>query len=232
MQNTIARKEINKEKNGVELYFNVYPIKATRETLKKNGFRWNNNKKCWYNKLSLIAESIADTCADTTIEEYKLYAADEGETVQEVKLTATKPESKKNGKQAKKAAPVNKYGIKKGAFFSMSWGYEQTNVTYFQVVELVGTCSARVKEVYPEIISREATCSMAEDRIYNLDTSKLAPAATSSVFINDCEHGDIKKITPTKWSREEQYHISFDKGYYTAHLVKSATEKQYVSWYY
>ena len=114
----------------------------------------------------------------------------------------------------------------------MSWGYEQTNVTYFQVVELVGTCSARIKEVYPEIIERTETCSMAEDRDYNLDRSKLAPCATSSVFIKDCEKGDLKKITPTKWSNEKQYHISFDHGYYTAHLCKGETEKQYCSWYY
>lgn len=230
MTNTIARKQINEAQNGIEIYFSVYPIRATRETLKKGGFRWNHKKGCWYAKQGLTADSIADTCADTTIEEYKGYAALSGETVQEVKTTATKKNDSK--KQTKTAPAVNKYGIKKGAFFSMSWGYEQTNVNYFQVVELVGSCSARVKEVYPEIIEREATCGMAEDRVYNLDTSKLAPAATSSVFIDDCENGDIKRITPTKWSKEEQYHISFDKGYYTAHLVKTATEKQYVSWYY
>lgn len=227
---TIAKKEINKELNGIEIYFYVYPITATRETLKKGGFRWNHKKGCWYARQTMTAESIADICADTTIEEYKGYAANAGETVTEIKKAETKKNS--NNKQTKKAPAVNKYGIKKGAFFSMSWGYEQTNVTYFQVVELVGSCSARVKEVYPEIIEREATCSMAEDRVYNLDTSKLAPAATSSVFINDCEKGDLKKIMPTKWSKEEQYHISFDNGYYTAHLVKTATEKQYVSWYY
>ena len=229
MTNTIARKEINKEQNGVEIYFYVYPITATRETLKKGGFRWNHKKGCWYARQTMTAESIADICADTTLDEYKRHAAAAGETVNEIRKAETK---KANGKQAKTAPAVNKYGIKKGSFFSMSWGYEQTNVTYFQVVELVGSCSARVKEVHPEIIERKATCSMAEDRVYNLDTSKLAPAASSSVFIDDCEHGDIKRITPTKWCKEEQYHISFDKGYYTAHLVKTATEKQYVSWYY
>ena len=232
MENTtIARKEQNTEKNGIEIYFAVYPLNGTRETLKNNGFRWNYKKGCWYAKQSMTTESIADTCADTTIEEYKRIALSTGEKVTEIKTKATATQDKtKKATKTKKA--VNKYGIEKGAFFSMSWGYEQTNVTYFQVVELVGTCSARVKEVYPEIIERTPTCSMAEDRVYNLDRSKLAPCASSSVFINDCEHGDLKKITPTKWSKEEQYHISFDHGYYTAHLVTTNTEKQYCSWYY
>ena len=231
MTSTIARKEINKEQNGVEIYFYVYPITATRETLKKGGFRWNHKKGCWYARQTMTAESIADICAETTRQDYERIATAQGETVQDVKPRESKQE-KKNGKQAKTAPAVNKYGIKKGDFFSMSWGYEQTNVTYFQVVELVGSCSARIKEVYPEIIERTATCSMAEDRVYNLDRSKLAPCATSSVFIKDCEKGDLKKITPTKWSNEEQYHISFDRGYYTAHLCKGETEKQYCSWYY
>lgn len=229
---TIAKKEINKELNGIEIYFNVYPLNATCETLKNNGFRWNHKKGCWYARQSMTAESVADICADTSIAEYKRIATAAGEEVHEIKKSEAKQTAKKDSKKTATKTAANKYGIKKGDFFSMSWGYEQTNVTYFQVVELVGTCSARIKEVYPEIIEREATCSMAEDRVYNLDRSKLAPCATSSVFINDCEHGDLKKITPTKWCKDEQYHISFDHGYYTAHLCKGETEKQYVSWYY
>lgn len=229
---TIAKKIRNEELNGIELYFNVYPLNATRETLKTAGFRWNHKKGCWYARYSMTNDSIADTCADCTLSEYKTFASASGEEIREVKQREAKQEPRKAKNAAKEKKVVNKYGIEKGAFFSMSWGYEQTNVTYFQVVELVGTCSARVKEVYPEIIERTPTCSMAEDRVYNLDRSKLAPCATSSVFIKDCEHGDLKKITPTKWSRGEQYHISFDKGYYTAHLCTGDTEKQYCSWYY
>ena len=232
MTNTIARKEITKELNGIEIYFYVYPLAGTRETLKKSGFRWNHKKGCWYAKQSMTTESVADVCADTTLAEYKNIATAEGAELHEVKTSDARQAARKDNKKTTPKKAVNKYGIKKGDYFSMSWGYEQTNVTYFQVVELVGTVSARFKEVYPEIIERTPTCSMAEDRVYNLDRSKLAPCATSSVFINDCEHGDLKKITPTKWCKEEQYHISFDHGYYTAHLCKGETEKQYCSWYY
>ena len=38
----------NVEQNGLELYFDAIPTKEERETLKANGYRWNNNKKCWY----------------------------------------------------------------------------------------------------------------------------------------------------------------------------------------
>ena len=231
MKNTIAKKELNTQQNGVELYFNVYPLNATRETLKKGGFRWNHKKGCWYAKQGLQAESIADICADTTIEEYKLLATETGETITEIKAKQDSPE-KKNDKQTKTKEVKNKYGIKKGDFFSMSWGYEQTNITHFQVVELVGSCSARVKEVYPEIVSREAICGMSEDRIYKYNRSKLAPAATSSVFVDDCEHGDLKQIRLCKWSKEPRYYISFDHGYYHAYLVTTDTAKEYVSWYY
>lgn len=42
--------KINEEKQGRELYFEEIPTKEEREQLKANGYRWNNNKKCWYIK--------------------------------------------------------------------------------------------------------------------------------------------------------------------------------------
>ena len=105
MKNTIAKKVINEELNGVELYFSVFPVEATRETLKKNGFRWNHKKSCWYAKRSMMTEEIADICAETTTEEYKQY----GE-VKEIKAE-TKKTTKKD---TKKTAKVNKFGVKVG----------------------------------------------------------------------------------------------------------------------
>lgn len=40
----------NTEKNGLEIYFSSIPPKDEREKLKENGFKWNNQKKCWYIK--------------------------------------------------------------------------------------------------------------------------------------------------------------------------------------
>lgn len=46
MRKYIAEKKNNEELNGVELYFCVYPLSGTKETLKKYGFRWNRKKAC------------------------------------------------------------------------------------------------------------------------------------------------------------------------------------------
>ena len=49
---TVYREVENKEKQGIELYFDTIPTKAEREELKANGYRWHNVKKCWYKKIT------------------------------------------------------------------------------------------------------------------------------------------------------------------------------------
>jgi hypothetical protein len=39
---------INFEKHGRELYFKAIPTYEERSILKANGYRWHNQKKCWY----------------------------------------------------------------------------------------------------------------------------------------------------------------------------------------
>lgn len=97
MKKYIAEKKENKELNGVELYFSVYPLNGTKETLKKNGFRWNRKKSCWYAKKSTDIDNIATICTETTIDEYKEIAEKTGETVQEISKTA--PKTKKTTKK-------------------------------------------------------------------------------------------------------------------------------------
>jgi hypothetical protein len=41
---------INNDRNGVELYFDGKPDRATLEALKANRWRWHRTKKCWYNR--------------------------------------------------------------------------------------------------------------------------------------------------------------------------------------
>lgn len=221
MANTIAKKVINEALNGVEIYFTTFPIKATRDNLKANGFRWNHKKACWYAKRSNLTEAIADTCADTTNEEYKEFAADNGE------------EAKATKKEAKKAEKSNKYGVKVGDFFHMSWGYEQTNNDFFQVVELVGSCSVRIREVNPPIISRssEGFAPMAEDRVYDLNTSKLLPPASGHTFIKDQEKGDLKRLKSYAADGISNPVINMT-SYANATHCNTDTLKAYESWYY
>lgn len=221
MANTIAKKVINEALNGVEIYFTTFPIKATRDNLKANGFRWNHKKACWYAKRSNLTEAIADTCADTTTEEYKEFAADNGE------------EAKATKKETKKSEKSNKYGVKVGDFFHMSWGYEQTNNDFFQVVELVGSCSVRIREVNPPIISRssEGFAPMAEDRVYDLNTSKLLPPASGHTFIKDQEKGDLKRLKSYAADGISNPVINMT-SYANATHCNTDTLKAYESWYY
>jgi hypothetical protein len=225
----IATKVINEELNGVELYFSVYPISGTKETLKKNGFRWNHKKGCWYAKQSLMTNEVAKVCAETTIGEYKNIAACTGEEVKEIQ-TKTETTKKATKKAAKKEVKTNKYGVKVGDFFSCSWGWEQTNVDFFQVIELVGTSSVRVREVSPKMIAEDAVSGMSADRTYDLSSKEILPPSPHSVFINDQEKGDLKRLK--SWAADgisnPQFYLT---SYANAYYCTGNTEKHYESWY-
>lgn len=227
MAATIAKKVINEELNGVELYFSVFPLLGTKDTLKKNGFRWNHKKACWYAKRSAMTDEIATICEETTIGEYKTTALGTGEEVKTIEIKETKKAAKTS--KSKKEA-VNKFGVKVGDFFSASWGWEQTNVDFFQVIELVGTSSVRVREVYPKMIKEEGISGMSADRTYDLSNKELLPPAPHSVFIKDQEKGDLKRLK--SWAADgisnPQFYLD---SFADAHYCNSATEKHYESWY-
>ena len=102
---------LNEKLNGIELYFDSKPHGEILNTLKENGWRWHNVKKCWYTKQSeknlLIASELLNG---------ELTRAEEPATVKE------KPQA------------VNVQGVKVGDIFYTSWGYEQTNIDFFEVV--------------------------------------------------------------------------------------------------
>ena len=53
---------INQELNGIELSFENKPEAATLDEIKRQGFRWNRNKRIWYAKQTadrlIFAESL------------------------------------------------------------------------------------------------------------------------------------------------------------------------------
>lgn len=229
---SIAKKELNQELNGVELYFIVYPLKGTRETLKHEGFKWNHKKSCWYAKQSPTTLSTADVMEETSINDYKMIAARTGETVEMIKTKETAPAQEKKALAKPKAEPkANKYGVKVGDFFSMQWGYEQTNNNYFQVVALVGTSSVRIREVNPPIIAREASTGMSEDRTYKLDRSQILPPSSHTCFIKDQDNGDLKRLKSYAADGVSNPQINMT-SYADAHYCNSESEKVYESWYY
>lgn len=195
---------LNHQFNSYEIKFDGKPADAIREALKALKFRWNPKKGVWYGFGE--HDTITKAC--------------EG---QQPATKATKPATKV-AKPAK-----NKYGVKVGDYFSISWGYEQTNVDFFQVIALVGESSVRIREVNPPIVEEEATGPMAADRVYKLDKSRLLEPASYSVFVKDQENGDLKRITTNGLNAP---HFLIGRSGELATLETGETVKTYESWYY
>lgn len=117
---------LNEELKGVEIYFDTKPATKILETLKSAGFRWNKFKKCWYAKQKENTLKIAKDIAENK------------------KIEMAPTETKKKTLEIK--------GVKVGDIFTYSWGYDQTNVDCYQVVELKGTSTALLKEISRKFI--------------------------------------------------------------------------------
>lgn len=199
---------LNKELNGIEIKFDCKPISSTLESLKKSGFRWHRQKKFWYAKQTPERIELAQSITDG----------------KEIKTGTTK----------EKAEKKNVFGVKVGDIFSASWGYEQTNNDFFQVIALVGKKSVRVREVNLPIVRRDPVSGMAEDRVYKI-TGEILPPSPHSVFIKDQEKGDLKRIKPGYFQDEEEAknNCYFDiSSYASAYKCNGETKKVYESWYY
>lgn len=199
---------LNKELNGIEIRFDCKPISSTLESLKKSGFRWHRQKKFWYAKQTPERIELAQSITDG----------------KEIKTATTK----------EKAEKKNVFGVKVGDIFSASWGYEQTNNDFFQVIALVGEKFVRVREVNLPIINSDPVSGMAEDRVYKI-TGEILPPSPHSVFIKDQEKGDLKRIKPGYFQDEEKAknNCYFDiSSYASAYKCNGETKKVYESWYY
>ena len=201
----------NERYNSFEVFFDSKPAPEVLASLKAMKMRWNGKKECWYGFAS--REQIEAAIAGQTIEEHP-----------KAKETASKHAKEKEAKQVKR-----NHNVKVGDVFYTSWGYEQTNVDFFQVIELRGSSSALVRQVYLEIESEDATGPMAADRSYKIP-DKLLPPARSSVFIADQEHGDLRRIK-TSYSGEPCFNVGLP-GHYQATAYPYKGEEVYESWYY
>lgn len=200
---------VNPQFNSIEISFNEKPSEQIREALKALKFRWHGVKRVWY------GYSTEDEARE----------AIEGKAAQDKASKASKPAQK-----AEKAPTVNKYGVQVGDIFRATWGYEQTNNDFFQVVELVGASSVRVREVYPEITESKAVSWGSEDRVYKISRDIL-PAADRSVFIKDQQHGDLKRLVShaADGVSNPQFKLS---SFADAWLVPEGSCVAYESWYY
>ena len=190
---------INEQFNSLEISFPEKPGEAIREALKSLKFRWNPKKSVWYG------------FADQTELEKVL----NGEPVEAAKAT-------------KKKEKTFEFDIKVGDLFYASWGYDQTNVDFFQVIELVGKKSVRVREVHPKRTKDDPTCGMAADRAYEVPT-EILPAKDRSIFIDDQERGDLKRVKSYAADGKSDPFFEVGRGGYICH--KYSGETLYESWY-
>lgn len=194
----------NAQFKSIEIAFDGKPDQATRDALKELRFRWHGQKKVWY---GYSTEEAAR-------------AAIEGNAA---------PDQTKAKKAEKDAAKANKYGVKIGDIFRSSWGYEQTNNDFFQVVALCGDSSVRVREVDLPMIRSDATGPMSENRTFKI-SRELLPASSHSVFIKDQEKGDIKRLKSyhADGVSNPQFNLS---SYANAYYCGSDQITVYESWY-
>ena len=189
----------NAQFNSLEIEFNERPSVKVREALKSLKFRWHSIKKVWYGYSDVETVTNAINAAENNVK------------------SEPKSETQKN-----------KFGVQVGDIFSASWGYDQTNVDFFQVIKLVGNCSVRVREVRPQLIDEVPTCGMAADRTYKL-TRDILPAARG-VFIKDDVNGDLKRLKSYAADGVSNPIFSIS-SYADAHLCTSETTTVYESWY-
>lgn len=132
--------------------------------------------------------------------------------------------------EEKPAERVNKFGVKVGDLFTASWGYDQTNVDFFQVIALVGESSVRVREVNPPVLNESATGPMAADYTYQTRGLPILPPQSYSVFIKDQEKGDLKRLKSYAADGKSNPQFRLDT-FANAYLCDGNTTTVYESWY-
>lgn len=190
----------NEQFNSLEITFDGRPSVEVREILKAFRFRWHSIKKLWYG------------FADETELTERLNAIED----------AAGP-----AEPAEIRESVG--GVKVGDLFYTSWGYEQTNINFFQIVALKGKSSALVREVHPEIIETFPVSGMAEDRIYSTSTEILPPARHAS-FIKNNKDGDLRRIQISEYYKQPYIKVGIP-GHYQDTAYPYKGEKLYCSWY-
>ena len=188
---------MNEELSGVELTFSQKPDTRILTTLKDAGFRWHRVKKLWYAKRS-----------ETTLQVIAELKEGPSGTVIDNEPKPTDAGSEKE----------NLDGVKIGDLYVASWGYEQTNLSFFQVVK-ISAHNAWFIEVAPEVKEESDATWGSRTISFKTDGGMLTPIRNAT-FIKDQLRGDRKS---TKHGT-----IKF-AGYAYAHKYNGS--ELYESWY-
>ena len=160
---------MNEELSGVELTFSQKPDTRILTTLKDAGFRWHRVKKLWYAKRS-----------ETTLQVIAELKEGPSGTVIDDEPKPTDAGSEKE----------NLDGVKIGNLYVASWGYEQTNLSFFQVVK-ISAHNAWFIEVAPEVKEESDATWGSRTISFKTDGGMLTPIRNAT-FIKDQLRGDRK----------------------------------------
>ena len=200
--------------NAVHITFDGIPNVKTREKMKSAGFRWHKRDKYWFAKQTPKRISVAKKICGAKLE-------NETETEE--------PKAEKPKKEGAKPEKKNKYGVQVGDIFSCTWGYDQTNVDFFQVVKLVGEQSVKVREVVPKVKLVETESPMSETTTYEITREILEPR--KGVFIKNIEEGDQKKLKSYANDGVSDPVFTVGSGGHLAHLEPLGEVSHFTSWW-
>ena len=170
---------INAEYNSINIFFDSIPDAKIRDKMKSVGFRWHKRDRYWFARQNPARLKLT-----------KKICGESAEKTEEPKPKTEEPKTEK--------AKANKFGVQVGDIFSCSWGYDQTNVDFFQVLKLCGEKSVRVRQVQPKMVREKAESWGSATRTYEITHEILPPCGT--VFIEDQENGDLKRLK--SWSAD------------------------------
>lgn len=203
--------KINEQFNGINIFFDSIPDVKIRTKMKEHGFKWHNRDKYWFAKNNPTRlKFVKNLCKVSATQE-------------------TKPEKVETEEPKPKIESQNKFGVQVGDIFESSWGYDETHVTFLQVVKLCGKESVRVREVTPKILERNAESAMSETTKYLIDR-EILPAHETSVFIKDQEKGDLKRIKSYAADGVSNPQITLD-SFANAYLVAVGEKEAFTSWW-
>lgn len=199
---------IDKQWDAVHIFFDSIPPKEIRDEMKSLRFKWHKRDKYWFARKTPERIKLAE----------KICGKSEAKTKE--------PKQKIEERTEKK----NKFGVQVGDIFSCSWGYDQTQVDFFQVLKLCGEKSVRVRHVQPKLVSENAESGMSAKRTYRI-TREILPEVERSIFVNDQEKGDLKRLK--SWSKDGKSDPIFEMGSggYICHLEPLGDNEHFESWW-